>query len=103
MSDDLLNMRRLVSGALYHDRFSAPEAQHLLTVIFQAVGSDAMGKAKSRGDAEDVMRKVRSIGDDILDMASTAEQYAVDALLCALVRCKTDMEAAPYTARLPPA
>lgn len=103
MSDDLLNRRRLVSGALYHERFSAQEAEHLLTSILQAVGADVRGKAKSLSDADDVMRKVKSLGDDILDMASTAEQYAVDALLCALVRCKTDMEAAPYTARLPPA
>ena len=43
MSDDLLNMRRRVSGALYHDRFSASEAEHLLAVIFQAVGADAIG------------------------------------------------------------
>ena len=89
MSDDLLNMRRRVSGALYHDRFSASEAEHLLTVIFQAVGADAIG---SDPDADlsgtNAIARVKSIGDAILDMAST-EKYAVDALLYALVRCKT--------------
>jgi len=89
MSGDLLNMRRRVSGALYHDRFSASEAEHPLAVIFQAVRVDAIG---SDPDADlsgtNAIARVKSIGDAILDMAST-EKYAVDALLYALVRCKT--------------
>jgi hypothetical protein len=78
MSDDLLNMRRRVSGALYQDRFSASEAEHLLT------GSDPDADLSGTN----AIARVKSIGDAIVDMAST-EKYAVDALLYALVRCKT--------------
>jgi hypothetical protein len=53
------------------------------------VGADAIG---SDPDADlsdtNAIARVKSIGDAIFDMAST-EKYAVDALLYALVRCKT--------------
>lgn len=90
-TDDLLNHRRLMSGALYHDRFSMREAEHLLTGIFQAVGADAtISSGPESAEGTDAIARVKSVGDAILNVASAAEKYAVDALLYALVRCKTD-------------